>query len=353
MSGERLIAVEHAASGLARAALVIDGRLEDLLLDGEDETLAPETIHWARVDRVVPAIGAAFVRLEGGAQGWLRSNAVKPGAMIMVQVQRWAEPGKAVPVTERLLYKGRLGLLTPGAPGINPARGIKGHAARERLTALGEQALGAAAEGTGLVLRTAAADAEDDDILAEIAALRDVAATTAAEAEGQEPRCLLRAPDAVGRAFRDWASPAPDAVLDTDEPFERLGLWDEIEALTGARAPLPRGGGHLWIEATRALVAVDVNTGDNFAKGAAAEANLAACAEILRQLRLRGLGGLVTVDFAPVKKGARQGIDAALKRAVAADPVETQLGGWTPMGRFEMSRKRERRPLAETIDAHR
>jgi Ribonuclease G/E len=62
------------------------------------------------------------------------------------------------------------------------------------------------------------------------------------------------------------------------------------------------------------------------------------------------LGGLVIVDFAPVKKGARQGIDQALVRALTADPVETQVGGWTPLGNLELVRRRERRPLREVLD---
>jgi Ribonuclease G/E len=352
MSDERIIAVERDTSGLSRAALVVDGRLADLLLDSPDDALAPETIHWARVDRVVPAMGAAFVRLAGGAQGWLRGAGVKPGTMLAVQVTRWADPGKAVPVTDRVLYKGRLAILTPGAPGANPARGIKGHEARERLQALGLQALGEAAHTTGAVLRTAAAEAEDAEVLDELTALLALAGQTQAAATGTEPHCLLPAPDAMARAFRDWADPAPDAVIEDADAFERLGVWDAIEALSGPEAPLPEGG-FLLVEATRALVAIDVNTGENFGKGAAASANLAACAEMIRQLRLRGLGGTVIVDFAPVKKGARQGIDGALRRAIAADPVETQLGGWTPMGHFEMSRKRERRPLRDVIHAHR
>lgn len=348
----RIIAVERGSEGLSRAALLVDGRLEDLLLDGPGDQLAPESIHLARVDRVVPGLGAAFLRLDDGSQGWLRGGAYRPGAMVVVQVTRWADPGKAVPVTDRVLYKGRLAILTPGAPGANIARGIRGHEARERLAGLGVQALEGIVDHTGLVMRTAAAEAEDGEVLAEIAALRAVADDTAAAAHGAEPGLLLGAPDAAARAFRDWADPAPDTVIEDDDAFERLGLWDAIAGLENPRVALPSGG-FMLIEATRAMVGVDVNTGDNFGKGAAAAANLAACPELMRQLRLRGLGGAVIVDFAPVRKGARQGIDKALKQAAAADPVETQLGGWTPMGRFEMTRKRERRPLAEVVDAHR
>jgi Rne/Rng family ribonuclease len=178
-----------------------------------------------------------------------------------------------------------------------------------------------------------------------------VAAETQALAQGTAPALLLDAPAAADRAFRDWADPAPDAVIEGDDAFERLGVWDAIEALRRPTLALP-GGGRMTVEATRAVVAVDVDTAGDFGRNAAATANLAACAELPRQLRLRGLGGVVLIDFAPVKKGARQGIENALKRAFAADPVETTLGGWTPLGHFEIQRKRERRPLADLVAAH-
>jgi Ribonuclease G/E len=67
-------------------------------------------------------------------------------------------------------------------------------------------------------------------------------------------------------------------------------------------------------------------------------------------LRLRGLGGVVLLDLAPIRKGARQGVDNALRRAFADDPVDTRIAGWTPLGNVELLRKRERRPLRELLD---
>ena len=103
------------------------------------------------------------------------------------------------------------------------------------------------------------------------------------------------------------------------------------------------------VEATRAMVTVDVNTAGEFGGGAALTANLAAAGELPRQLRLRGLGGQVIVDFAPLPKKDRKRIEAALKAAFGEDPVETTLAGWTPLGNFELQRKRERRPLSELL----
>lgn len=340
----RVIAIER-LDGQALAALVVDGRVEDLLIDppGTDETPEPEDVHWARIERVAPGLGAAFATLGDGSTGWLRGGVAKSGEMRLVQVSRYADPGKAVPLSDRPIWKGRLAILTPGAPGANVARGIRGHEARERLVALGETALEGAAEDLGIVLRTAAAEAEDDEIVAEAAALRADLDEALEAATGSAPKRLRRAPDAAARAIRDWTDPIPDAYDEEPGAFERLGVWDALDALASPRAPL-EGGGWMSVEATAAVVAIDVNTGEDFSKGAPARANLAACADLPRQLRLRGLGGLVYVDFAPVKKGARQGIDAALKRAFAADPVETHVAGWTPLGKVEISRRRERRP---------
>ena len=347
----RVIAIERRDDGRAIAALVVDGRLEDIFVDPRpgDAAPAPEALYWARVDRVAPQMGAAFLSLPSGQSGWLRGAERRPGAMALVQVSRWAEPGKAAPLNDRVIFKGRLALLTPGAPGANVARGVKGHAARERLTALGAAALVDAAQDVGLVLRSAAADAPDAEILAEIAALRARMAAALARSTGAAPLLLEAAPGAEARALRDWADPAPDAVETEHEPFERLGVWDHVEALRRPRVDLP-GGAWMTVEATSAMVAVDVNTGDDFAKGAAQNANIAACAELPRQLRLRGLGGLVMLDLAPIKKGARQGVESALKRAFAEDAVETHVAGWTPLGNVEISRKRERRPLSELLD---
>jgi Rne/Rng family ribonuclease len=134
-----------------------------------------------------------------------------------------------------------------------------------------------------------------------------------------------------------------------EDAFERLGVWGQLEALRSPRVDLA-GGAWMTVEATSAAVAVDVNTGDAFGKAAAQNANLAACAELPRQLRLRGYGGLIYMDLAPIKKGARQGVEGALKRAFADDPVETHVAGWTPLGAVEMTRKRERRPVLDLLD---
>ena len=106
----------------------------------------------------------------------------------------------------------------------------------------------------------------------------------------------------------------------------------------------------MFVEPTRALVAVDVNTGGDTSPAAALKCNLAACRALPRALRLRGLGGQITVDFAPMSKAHRKQVEQSLRGSFRNDPIETSLVGWTPMGLFELQRKRERAPLARLLE---
>ncbi len=104
----------------------------------------------------------------------------------------------------------------------------------------------------------------------------------------------------------------------------------------------------MLIEPTRALVAVDVNTGPDTSPAAGLKANIAAARDLPRQLRLRGLGGQVVIDFAPMPKRDRHILDQVLKAAFKAEG-ETNLAGWTTLGLYELTRKRDRLALSELL----
>ncbi len=337
MRGGRIIAVE---GGIA--ALVSEGRLDDLMIDGpEGEGPRAEEIHRVRIRRALPKQGGAVVKMAGGAEGFLReAPEAEEGALVLAEVTGWAEPGKAVPLSARRLHRGRLAILTPLAQGVNVARGLKDREERARLEEAGRAALADAPYG--LILRTAAEGAGEAEIAEEVARL---VAREAEASAGGPPGLAAPAPSAADRAKRDWAA---DEVDEGPGVFDRLGLWEALAALRRPRADLGRGA-WMAVEPTAAFVAVDVNTGADVSADAAARANLAAAADLPRQLRLRGLGGVVIVDFAPMRKADRKAVESALSRALAADPVQTVLAGWTPLGHLELQRKRERRPTAPLI----
>ena len=327
--------------GRRAAARLVDGRLDDLLVDPADDAPRPGAIFRAICDRPVKGQGGMFVRLPDGS-GFLRgARGLKPGQALLVQVTGWAEDGKAVPVTERVLFKSRYAIVTPGAPGVNVSRRIRDEDARVRLKEIAAEVFGDAE--SGLILRSEAEDGSDDAVAGDIAAMRDLAGAVLGDAEGREPELLVEGPDAHELAWRDW--PAPDLLADAPGSFATHGIDALIDALRGPRVALP-GGAFAYVEPTRALVAIDVNTGPDSSPAAGLKANIALARELPRQLRCRGLGGQIVVDFAPMPKKDRPALEQVLRAALRADPVETALAGWTPLGLCELQRKRERRPLA-------
>lgn len=342
----RVVVLSH-LDGREAAALMVDGRLEDLLVAaGPDGPPAPGAIFRGVVDRPVKGQGGVFLRLPDGLRAFLReAKGLRPGQPLLVQVTGHAEPGKAVPVTTRLLFKSRHAIVTPDAPGLNLSRRIRDEGERARLAEIAASAM--AGSDHGLILRSAAEDAGDEEIAADIAAMRDLAAQVMGDAS-REPELLLDGPGPHLLAWRDWADPPPDEVAEGPGAFADHGV---LEALGGlGRAEVALGGGAtMWVEPTRALVAVDINTGADTTPAAGLKANLAAARELPRQLRLRGLGGQVAIDFAPMPKNDRRAVEGVLKAAFRADPVETALAGWTPLGHYELQRKRERLPLAGVL----
>ncbi len=335
-------------AGHEAAALMIDGRLEDLAIaPPEGGPPAPGAILRGIVDRPVKGLGGVFVKLPDES-GFLRqAGGLRPGQPVLVQVSGVAEPGKAVPVTTRLLFKGRCVIVTPGAPGLNIARGIRDSALQTRLTTLAEAGMSGADPSLGLILRSAAEVAPEDEIAAELAELRRLAETVLADHAGR-PELLVDAPGPHDLAVRDWSHPAPEIVSDDGDAFSAHGVDDDIAALLDPLVALPGGTG-MAVEPTRALVAVDVNTGRDTSPAAALKANIAAARELPRQLRLRGLGGQITIDFAPSPKRDRHVIEQTLKAAFRAEGSETILAGWTPLGLYELQRRRDRMPLAVTL----
>ena len=97
------------------------------------------------------------------------------------------------------------------------------------------------------------------------------------------------------------------------------------------------------------MVAVDVNTGTDTSPAASLKANIAAARDLPRQLRLRGLGGQVVVDFAPMPKKDRATLDQVLRAAFKGESAETSLSGWTTLGLYELVRKRDRLALSALL----
>jgi Ribonuclease G/E len=324
------------------AALMVDGVLQDLAL--ESDGFGPGAILRGVVGRPVKGLGGVFVDLPEGQSGFLRApKGLAPGQRILVQVTGAAEEGKALPLTQRLLFKSRHAIITPDAPGLNVSRAIRDDEVRADLEALARDGMAGADDSLGLILRSVCEAADDATIAEDIAQMRALAEAVLADLDGG-PELLVDAPGPHELAWRDWGD--VDEVDDSEDALDLSGALDQIEALLRPEVPLD-GGASLTIEPTRALVAVDVNTGPDTSPAAGLKASIAAARELPRQLRLRGLGGMVVIDFAPCPKKDRHILEQVLGKAFRSDAGEATLAGWSPLGNFELTRRRDRPALAD------
>ena len=126
----RQIVLDH-INGFEAAALLVDGRLEDLLIDSDAPRVG--AIYRAVADRPVKGQGGMFLSTPDGQVFLRQVRGISPGQSMLVQVSGHAEPGKAMPVTQKLLFKSRFAIVTPDAPGLNISRSIRDDDLRDRL----------------------------------------------------------------------------------------------------------------------------------------------------------------------------------------------------------------------------
>jgi Ribonuclease G/E len=336
----RTIVLDH-IGGREAAALLVDGRLEDILIDGDAPRVG--TVYRAIADRPVKGQGGMFLKTPDGSAFLRQVKGLAPGQPVLVQVTGQAEEGKALPVTQKLLFKSRYAIVTPEAPGLNISRSIKDEAERDRLLEIAHDAMGDV--GYGLILRSCCAGADPDDIADDIGNMIDIAASVLSD-DGPDMETLAEGDGPHVVAWRDWNEPAE--VVTEAGGFADHGVLDALDAARSPQEGLP-GGGSFFIEPTRALVAVDVNTGNDASLAAGIKANMACARALPRALRVRGLGGQIVLDLAPMPKKDRRAFETALRQAFRNDDIETALVGWTPLGHFELQRKRLRIPLAALL----
>lgn len=331
------------------AALLAGDRAEDLLIGPEDPAAPSPGDVWAvRVDRLLAGRAGdrpgAFADLGGERLFLIDGRGLTPGEAVLARVLKAADPstGKAATGSRKLELGGRLLTLTPGAPGVNLSRKITAADCKARLgAAVGgalASALGPAAGEVGAVIRSRATDASAAEIADETTALARIWAALR-DAPRAPPRRLWRGRALPQLAADLWDAPvgAPASAPSADaERLTRI-LADAL----AETAPLAAEGGGAWMALTRtpAAIVIDVNAG---AARSASAVNLAAAAEIPRQLRLRGWGGAVLIDFVGSAAGDRSRIERQLK--LRADGA-LEVVGWGPVGFLEAVRRGDRVPV--------
>ena len=370
-------------------ALVSDGRLAELQVVRRDKPSRVDGIFLGRLERVMTDLDAAFVDIGIGRAGFLRAEDRSdsdgwppPGAPLLVQVRNDGEGDKGPRLSMNVAVSGRYLVYRPNGSGVTFSRRIEGESERDRLRAHVEGLL----EG-GIVLRTAAAGATAEVLRADATSVLERWEKIRRLALDIQPPADLssRVPgerDPIAHALRDHGATLEEVIIDDrtmartlQDQMDRLGekirvRWHngsmpafdiddvagQIDTALAQRIAL-ESGVEVLFEPGETLCAVDVDSaGAGGRQGRAprrpVEVNLEAAPAIAQQLRLRNLAGAVVLDFVTMRSAYdRDKVQAALAEALAADPVPTQIYGFTRLGLFELTRARRGPTLAAQLEA--
>ena len=376
-----------------RMALMEDGKLTETAAERNTDSCLVGNIYKGRVQNILPGMQAAFVDIgrkrnaflyvgppsESGrrGEGEMRLSA---GESVMVQVTKDASGKKGPRVSAKISLPGRHVVLLPTADYIGISRRIGEEAERERLRALAREI---SPKGMGLILRTAAAGKDRKTLLADVSSLlRLWESQRARYGILSAPALLYREGDMAVRAARDlMTEDTRRLVVDDRDTYKRVkelaeiffpeisdrveyyrgekdlfrafGAEEALEGIFDREVPLPSGG-FLVIDHTEALTVIDVNTGKFVGMSNLSDTaylvNMEAAEEILRQIRLRDIGGIIVVDFIDMEEEKkREELLSFLRKRAASDRKKTNIIDMTPLGLVEITRKKSRQNYESVV----
>ncbi|MBN1550225.1 Rne/Rng family ribonuclease [bacterium] len=305
---------------------------------------------------------------------------LKLGQKIIVQITREPMEMKGARVSTNIALPGRYLVILPTLFHIGISKRIRSAEERNRLRVLVEKIK---PNASGVIVRTVAEGCDEEDLRADIQNLNMAWLKIQSASQKCKPPSLLhRDLDALFRVIRDLFDDTIKRVLiDTesdfmqckefvsrfapslinrielytarDPIFDHYNITGEIEKALQRKVWLPSGG-YIVIDQTEAMVVIDVNTGrfvgtENL-EDTVYKTNLEAADIIARQIRLRGLGGIIVMDFIDMEKQEhREEVIRRLQLAFECDKGRVNISPFTPMGLVEMTRKRTKRTLQRTL----
>ena len=305
---------------------------------------------------------------------------LKQGQEVMVQVLKDALPNKGARVSTQITLPGRSLVYLPKMSHLGVSRRIEDEEERERLRTILEDMQ---PEGAGLIVRTAGEGAEREEFESDLAYLSQLWERIESRGESMSaPTLVHRDLDLALRVMRDFLAEDYSVIwvdgvetyervvdfVDQMQPsllgrvklyqqdaalFERFEVDHEIEAALKTKVWL-KSGGHIVIHPTEALVAIDVNTGRYVGRrnleDTVLTTNLEAVQEIVRQIRLRNLGGIIVIDLIDmVEPEHREQVFEALAAEMAKDRAKNKVLTISEFGLVEITRKRTRPSLERTL----
>ncbi|MGO2521432.1 MAG: Rne/Rng family ribonuclease, partial [Microbacterium sp.] len=390
--------VVRAKNGRTQIGVLEDGVLVEHYVARNQDASLIGNVYLGRVQNVLPSMEAAFVDIGRGRNAVLYSGevdwdgvetgnqprrielALKPGDRVLVQVTKDPVGHKGARLTSQISLPGRYLVYVPGGSMNGISRKLPDNE-RARLKRILKEVL---PESSGVIVRTAAEGATEDQLTRDVNRLTSQWEHIQKQVENQSAPALLHAePDLLVKIVRDvfnedftkmliqgeesqqtirayLESVAPDLLErvesyeDETDPFDAFRVTEQIEKALDRKVWLPSGGS-LVIDRTEAMTVVDVNTGKFVGTGGNLEEtvtknNLEAAEEIVRQLRLRDIGGIIVVDFIDMVLESNR--DLVLRRLIeclSRDRTKHQVAEVTSLGLVQMTRKKLGLGLLETF----
>ncbi len=396
MYKEILISIDELEN---RVAVLEDGALMEIYIAREERQIG--SIYKGKVSNILPGMQAAFIDIGLERNAFLCmddasailgeeealdikqlsiKDILKINQETLVQIIKESMGTKGARVTTHITLPGRYLVLLPKAQYIGISRRIEEEKERERLRSIAESIK---PTDFGLIVRTAAESKESDDLKRDfefLSKLWDKIQNTAKRKKA--PALIHQELALVYKIIRDLFTPEVDRLIidsrseydkvqelleiispqlksrvhlfnDKRSLFEAYGIETEIEKALRKKVWL-ESGGYLIIDKTEALTVIDVNTGKFIGKNSLAETilktNLEAVPEIIRQTRLRDLGGIIIIDFIDMERQEdRQKVLSELTEHMKRDRTKTHLVGLTELGLVQITRKRVSKDLDEYI----
>lgn len=389
-----------------RVAILEDGELAEIYMDSPEQKKLFGNIYRGKVERVLPGMQCAFVDIGLEKNAFLYAGdiftgadldqdepdhhvrgsvekierLIRQGQEITVQVIKEAIETKGPRVTTHITLPGRNTVLSPFAPGVGVSKKIQDPDERDRLKSIADKLC---PRGMGIIIRTAAQGMDafelEEDILLLLKLWQKIVQK---EAKGAVPRCIYREPDLVQRLARDLLNAgvrrfvlnhrneyenllellddiSPDMKMKVEYFSGEFELFEFYHVETAIQKALARKvwlkcGGYLVFDKTEALTVIDVNTGKFTGRDDQEETilmtNLEATITIARQIRLRDISGIILIDFIDMQENAhKEQILTSLRDAVRQDGTKTVVLGMTRLGLVEMTRKKVRNNLQQTL----
>ena len=380
-----------------RIALVSQGYLRELFIEREEHRSLVGNVYLGRVTKILAGANAAFVDCGLERSAFLVANDARPpgdfqnnrmdisdlvqeGAEVIVQVIKEPIGDKGARVRSRIALAGRYLVLIPDGDKVNISRRLTDIEERARLTTLIE---GAIEPGDGVIIRTVSQGVESEDLANDLLSLKECwSDIQAASDQTDAPSCIHAELDLVLRILRDRLSISIDAVFIDDRAifssaqdfckrfmptladrvellttsgtaFDNYEIEQQIEDMIRPEVSL-RSGGTLYIEETRSMTVIDVNTarfkGSSGRKDAVFQTNMEAAREVAQQLHLRNIGGIVVVDFINMESSDTcTKVFTELETALANDPARVHLKKFSEFGLVELTRMRTRESYAHEV----